>query len=57
VFRLHKNVVSALEEFGIVHELLNIDPDFADTASFFVKYKCPLDYNGNTIIVASKKGI
>ena len=56
MFRLHKNVASALEEFGIVYELLNIDPDFADTASFCVKYNYPLEYSGNTIIVASKKG-
>ena len=56
VFRLHKNVASALEEFGIVYELLSIDPDFADTGSFCVKYNYPLEYSGNTIIVASKKG-
>jgi len=54
VFRLHKNVASAFEEFGIVHALLNIDPDFADTASFCVKDNYPLEYSCNTIIVASK---
>ena len=52
---MHENVALALEEFGIVYELLNIDPDLADTAAFCVKYNCPLEYSGNTIIVASKK--
>ena len=56
MFLLHKNVASALEEFGIVYELLNIDPDFADTTAFCSKYNYPLEYSGNTIIVSSKKG-
>jgi prolyl-tRNA editing enzyme YbaK/EbsC (Cys-tRNA(Pro) deacylase) len=56
VFRLHKKVALALEELGIIYELLSIDPDFADTGSFCVKYNYPLEYSGNTIIVASKKG-
>ena len=51
---MHNNVASAFEEFGIVYELLNIDPDFADAASFCVKDNYPLEYSCNTIIVASK---
>ena len=54
VFRLHENVALALEEFGIVYELLNIDPDFADDASFCVKDNYPQEYSCNTIIVASE---
>ena len=56
VFRLHKKVALALEELGIIYELLSIDPDFADTAAFCIKYNYPLEHSGNTIIVASKKG-
>ena len=49
-------VISALERLGVAYELIQIDPDFADTAQFCEKYGYPMDYSGNTIIVASKRG-
>ena len=49
-------VVSTLDRLGISHELIRIDPNFADTAEFCEKYGYTLEGSGNTIIVASKRG-
>ncbi len=49
-------VVAALEALGVVFELIDIDPEFADTADFCEKYGYPLDKSANTILVASKRG-
>jgi prolyl-tRNA editing enzyme YbaK/EbsC (Cys-tRNA(Pro) deacylase) len=48
-------VRQALDAFGVAYEVMQIDPDFADTAQFCDKYGIPLDHSANTIIVASKK--
>jgi prolyl-tRNA editing enzyme YbaK/EbsC (Cys-tRNA(Pro) deacylase) len=48
-------VRGVLEGLGVPFELMEIDPDFADTAQFCAKYDIPLDQSANTIIVASKK--
>jgi prolyl-tRNA editing enzyme YbaK/EbsC (Cys-tRNA(Pro) deacylase) len=48
-------VRSVLESLGVPYEVMEIDPDFADTAQFCAKYDIPLDQSANTIIVASKK--
>ena len=44
-----------LKDYNIKHEIIEIDPDFADTAAFCEKYNYPVENSGNTIIVASKK--
>ena len=49
-------VVATLNGLGIEHELIRIDPDFADTAQFCERYGYTLEGSGNTIIVASKRG-
>lgn len=49
-------VVSALESLRIQYELIEIDPEFADTADFCRRYGFSLDICGNTIVVASKRG-
>ncbi|MDE0029980.1 MAG: hypothetical protein OXU42_11340 [Deltaproteobacteria bacterium] len=49
-------VIAALEELGVSYELVQIDPEFADTAAFCEKYGFPMETSGNTIIVASKRG-
>ena len=49
-------VVSALESLGIQYEMIEIDPDFADTADFCQQYGFSLANCGNTIVVASKRG-
>ena len=41
---------------GISHEIIEIDPDFADTAQFCEKYGYPPERSANTILVASRKG-
>jgi prolyl-tRNA editing enzyme YbaK/EbsC (Cys-tRNA(Pro) deacylase) len=48
-------VRGVLEGLGVPYEVIQIDPDFADTAQFCAKYGIPLDQSANTIIVASKK--
>lgn len=52
---IEAKVAAALEGLGAAHEVIRIDPGFADTALFCEKYGVPLDHSGNTIIVASKK--
>ena len=53
---IENTVLSALERLGVTYELIQIDPDYADTAQFCEKYGYPMEYSGNTIIVASKRG-
>jgi prolyl-tRNA editing enzyme YbaK/EbsC (Cys-tRNA(Pro) deacylase) len=52
---VHESVLAHLKELDFPHEVIEIDPDFADTAAFCEKYGVALDHSGNTIIVASKK--
>jgi prolyl-tRNA editing enzyme YbaK/EbsC (Cys-tRNA(Pro) deacylase) len=49
------NVLEALKTFGIPHEVMACDPDFADTAAFCERYGIAPEDSANTIIVASKK--
>ena len=49
-------VRQALGEWGIEFEMLDIDPDYADTAQFCERYGYPPERSGNTILVASRKG-
>ena len=49
-------VISVLERLGVVYELIRIDPEYADTAQFCERYGYPMEYSGNTIIIASKRG-
>jgi prolyl-tRNA editing enzyme YbaK/EbsC (Cys-tRNA(Pro) deacylase) len=48
-------VRGVLEGLGVPFEVIEIDPDFADTAQFCAKYGIPPEQSANTIIVASKK--
>ena len=52
---LEARVRGVLEGLGAPYEIMEIDPDFADTAAFCAKYGIPLDQSANTIVVASKK--
>ena len=49
-------VKSTLDNMDIEYEWIEVDPDFADTASFCKKYGFGMDKSGNTIILASKRG-
>ena len=53
---IESRVTSFLDEIGDDYEIVNIDPDFADTHNFCEKYGFPIETSGNTIIVASKRG-
>jgi prolyl-tRNA editing enzyme YbaK/EbsC (Cys-tRNA(Pro) deacylase) len=49
-------VRSALERAGVTYEVIECDPDFADTDAFTKRYGFPLEKSANTILVASKRG-
>ena len=52
------STTSALEtvaNLGLPHEVIEIDPAYADTPAFCEKYGFPMEQSGNTIVVASKK--
>ncbi len=48
-------VLAHLERAGVPYEVVQIDPAFADTASFCAHYGFAMEKSVNTIIVASKK--
>jgi len=50
-----ERVLGWLVERGIVHDVMEIDPDLADTAAFCERYDIPLENSANAILVASKK--
>ena len=52
---VESRVISFLDSTGVPFEIVEIDPDFADTAAFCEKYGFPLENSANTIIVSSKK--
>ena len=48
-------VREALDRLGVAHDLIRIDPAFADTDAFCERYGYPRENSGNTIIVASRR--
>lgn len=52
---IEARVIATLESIGLPYEVVQIDPDFADTAAFCEKYGFPPEQSANTIIVATKK--
>ena len=53
---LEAAVRQALDRAGVPYELLECDPDLADTAAFCAHYGWSPEMSANTIVVASKKG-
>lgn len=51
-----QQVRRVLEHLAIPHEVIEIDPQHADTAEFCEVYGYPLETSANTIVVASKRG-
>jgi prolyl-tRNA editing enzyme YbaK/EbsC (Cys-tRNA(Pro) deacylase) len=47
-----RRVVAGL---GLPHEMVEIDPQYADTAAFCARYGFPMEQSANTIVVGSKK--
>lgn len=52
----HQRAVSALVALGVDHEVMDCDPELADTEVFCARYDVPLDRSANTIIVKAKTG-
>ena len=52
---IEERVRAVLDETGVPYEVIDIDPEFADTAAFCQKYGYPMDKSDNTIVVASKR--
>jgi prolyl-tRNA editing enzyme YbaK/EbsC (Cys-tRNA(Pro) deacylase) len=50
----HAEVVAALDARGVEYEVMECDPDFADTAAFCEKYGISPDESANTILVVGK---
>lgn len=47
-------VLAAVAATGAPYEVIEIDPELADTAAFCAHYGYPLEASGNCIVVASK---
>lgn len=51
----HPSVIADLDRLGLQYEVMDCDPDLADTAQFCEAYGVPLEESANAILVASKK--
>jgi prolyl-tRNA editing enzyme YbaK/EbsC (Cys-tRNA(Pro) deacylase) len=51
----HPDVIAELERLGLEYEVMDCDPDLADTAEFCEAYGVSLEESANAILVASKK--
>lgn len=52
---LHESVAQFLRDNEIEHEVVDCDPDLADTAAFCEAYGVPLENSANAILLASRK--
>jgi len=52
---LHQSTEAYLKDHEIDHEVMDCDPDLADTAAFCEAYGVPLENSANAILVGSKK--
>ena len=52
---VEQKVRTAVTAIGVEHEMLDCDPELADTAEFCAHYGYDLDRSANTIVVASKR--
>lgn len=52
---IEKRVVEALDELNATYDLMECDPDFADTAAFCERYGVAPEDSANAIVVASRK--
>jgi prolyl-tRNA editing enzyme YbaK/EbsC (Cys-tRNA(Pro) deacylase) len=51
----HPDVIADLERLGLSYEVMDCDPDLADTAQFCAAYGVAMEESANAIVVASKK--
>ena len=52
---IEQRVREVLDRLALHHEMVEIDPQYADTAAFCAQYGFPMEQSANTIIVGSKK--
>ena len=51
----HPDVLADLDRLGLIYEVMDCDPDLADTAQFCAAYGVAMEESANAILVASKK--
>ena len=54
---IEARVRERLATLGVEHEIVECDPDFADTAAFCARYGVPREQAANTIVVAARARI
>lgn len=52
---IEERVMAGLDATGITYEVIECDPELADTAAFCAHYGYPESQSANTIVVASRK--
>lgn len=52
---IEARVRAVLDDTGLAYEMIECDPELADTAAFCAHYGYPLEQSANTIVVASRK--
>lgn len=52
---IEQRVRRVIAGLGLPHEMVEIDPQYADTAAFCARYGFPMEQSANTIVVGSKK--
>lgn len=55
VMSVESAVVAALDRLGAAYEVIECDPDFADTAAFCERYGYDPAVSANAIVIASRK--
>src|SRR5258708_25565543 len=53
--QIEQRVREVLDRLALHHEMVEIDPQYADTAAFCAQYGFPMEQSANPIIVGSKK--
>jgi prolyl-tRNA editing enzyme YbaK/EbsC (Cys-tRNA(Pro) deacylase) len=52
---IEQRVLAALDATGVPYEIVECDPDYADTFPFSERYGYPVEMSANTIVIASKR--
>ena len=52
---IEARVHQRLDALAVEHEMLECEPEFADTAAFCARYGVPPEQSANTIVVAARK--
>lgn len=52
---IEQRVLTELDATGVPYEVIECEPEFADTFPFSERYGYPVEMSANTIVIASKK--